>query len=171
MVVDRFTKYCHLISLTHPYTASKIANEFLDSVVKLHGIPQAIISDHDPIFISTFWRELFTSLGTKIKLSTAYHPQTDGQTERVNQCIEMFLYCIAGHKPGTWPSWISLAKWWYNTSPHSALKMSPFQALYSTPPSSLNFTYHRSSDAAINEYLQDIRATQQLIKDNFIKAQ
>lgn len=164
VVVDRFTKYCHLIPLTHPYTADKITQEFLDNMVKLHGMPEAIISDRDPIFINTFWKELFTSLGTKIKLSTAYHPQTNGQTECVNQCIEMFLRCVAGHKPDTWVTWLSLAKWWYNTSHHSALNMSPFQALYSTPPTSLNFSYNRTNDAEVNEYLRDMKATQQLIK-------
>lgn len=116
VIVDRFTKYYHLLPLTHPYIAVKVAQEVLDNVIKLHGMPQIIISDWDPIFISSFWKEMFTSLGTKVKLSSSYHPQTDGETERVNQCIEMFLRCIAGHKPGTWSSWLSLAEWWYNTS-------------------------------------------------------
>ncbi|KAL8108559.1 hypothetical protein AgCh_024869 [Apium graveolens] len=171
VVVDRFTKYSHLISLTQPYTASKIAQEFMDNVVKLHGVPQVIISDRDPIFVSLFRKELFTSLGTQVMLSTAYHPQTDGQTERVNQCIEMFLRCMDGHKPGTWAVWLSLAEWWYNTSYHSALNMSPFQALHSTRPPSINFSLHRTNDAEVNEFLKDREATQQLIKDNLIKAQ
>lgn len=80
VIVDRFTKYCHLIPLTHPYNAAKVAQEVMDQVIKLHGVPLVIISDRDPIFISSFWKELFTSLGSKVKLSTAYHPQTDGQT-------------------------------------------------------------------------------------------
>lgn len=171
VVVDRFTKYCHLIALSHPYTASKVAQEVLDNVVKLHDVPQIIISDRDTLFISSLWKELFTLMGTKIKLSTAYHPQTDDQTERVNQCIEMLLRCIAGHKPATWATWLSLAEWWYNTSHHSALNMSPYQALYFSPPPYVNFIFSRTEDLQVNDYLRDRRATQQLIKDNLVKAQ
>ncbi|KAL8107545.1 hypothetical protein AgCh_024095 [Apium graveolens] len=160
VVVDRFTKYCHLIPLSHPYTASKVAQEVLDNVIKLHGLPQVIISDRDPIFISSFWKELFTSMGTKIKLSSAYHPQTDGQTERVNQCIEMFLRCIAGHKPTSWASWLSLAEWWYDTSHHSAINMSPYQALYAAPPPSVNFSFSRTKDVQVNDLLRERRDTQ-----------
>ncbi|KAL8093517.1 hypothetical protein AgCh_035402 [Apium graveolens] len=134
------------------------------------GVPQIIISDRDPIFLSLFWKELLTALRTHVKPSIAYHLQTEGQTERVNQCIEMFLRCMAGHKPGTWATWLSLVEWWYNTSYHSALDMSPFQALYSTRPPSLNFSYHRTKDAEVNKFLRDKKATQQLIKDNLLKA-
>lgn len=169
VVVDRLTKYCHLIPLTHPYTAIKVAQEVLDNVIKMHGMPQAIISYRDPFFVSQFWKELFTNLGTQVRLSTAYHPQTDGQTERVNQCIEMFLRCMTGHKPSSWAAWLSLDEWWYNTTHHSAINMSPFQALYSTQPPSINYSFHRTKDAEVNEFLKDRKATQHLIKDNLIK--
>lgn len=98
VTVDKFTKGCHLMALSHPYTASQVAQLVLDHVIKLHGTPKAIISDRDKIFISSFWKELFKAMGTQIKLSSAYHPQTDGQSERVNQCIEMYLRCMTGHK-------------------------------------------------------------------------
>lgn len=76
VVVDKLTKYGHFISLIHPYTATTIAQLVLDNVVRLHGPPKAIISDRDTIFVSSFWRELFKSMGTQVKLSTAYHPGT-----------------------------------------------------------------------------------------------
>lgn len=104
-------------------------------------------------------------------MSTAYHPQTDGQTERVNQCIEIFLRCTAGHQPSAWASWISLAELWYNTSHHSTLNMSPFEALYSAPPPSINYSFSRTQDPNVNQFLRERRATQQLIKDNLLKAQ
>ncbi|XP_074346537.1 uncharacterized protein LOC141685327 [Apium graveolens] len=91
VVIDKLTKYCHLMALSHPYTAQSVAEELLNSVVKLHGTLLAIISDRDPVFVSSFRRELFKALETKIKLSTAYHPQMDGKFERLNQCVEMYL--------------------------------------------------------------------------------
>lgn len=160
VIVDKLTKYCHLVPFSHTYTASKVSNAVIDNVVKLHGIPSAIICDRDSVNMSSFWKELFSAMGTKIKMSTSYHPQTDGQTERVNQCIEMFLRCVAGHKPQTWDSWLSLAEWWYNTNHHTALGMSPFQALYSTVPPSMNYHYTRTNDVLVNEYLRDRQATQ-----------
>lgn len=144
VVVDKLTRYCHLLALSHPYSAQTVAHELLNSVVQLHGVSQAIISDRDTIFVSAFWKELFTALGTKLKLSSAYHPQTDGQTERVNQCIEMYLRCMTGHRPTDWVTWLPLAEWWYNTNHHSALGMSPYQALYSTHPPSMNYHYVRA---------------------------
>lgn len=78
VVVDKLTKYAHFIALSHPYTSTTVAQIVLDSVVKLHGPPKAIISDRDAIFVSSFWKDLFTAMGAQIKLSMAYHPQTDG---------------------------------------------------------------------------------------------
>jgi hypothetical protein len=89
VVVDRFTKYAHFFPIKHPFTASVIAQVFLDNVVKLHVVPQTII--RDKVFTGAFWSELFKLLKTDLKLSSAYHPQTDDQIEHVNQCVEMYL--------------------------------------------------------------------------------
>lgn len=106
----------------------------MDNIVKLHGLPNSIVSDRDTIFVSVLWKELFKLYRVNLQLSTAYHPQSDGQTERVNQCLEMYLRCAVQDSPKTWHSWLSLAELWYNSTYHSSLGCSPFKALYGYDP-------------------------------------
>ena len=88
VVVDRFSKSAHFIALSHPFSTKIIAEKFMEDVIKLHGMPKSIISDQYPIFVNKFWQEFFNMLGTKLKLRSAYYPQTDGQTEVVNCFLE-----------------------------------------------------------------------------------
>ncbi|XP_039037482.1 uncharacterized protein LOC120174809 [Hibiscus syriacus] len=91
VVIDKFTKYAHFMPLSHPYTVVQVAKIYLDQVYKLHGPPKVSISDRDKSFTSLFWQELLKQLGTTTLFSTAYHPEPDGQTERLNQCLEQYL--------------------------------------------------------------------------------
>jgi hypothetical protein len=126
VVVDKLSKYAHFMVLKHPLTALTMAKIFLDHVYRLHRLPTAIISDRDPNFTSCLWQELFRLTGTQLCLSSSYHPQSDGQTERVNQCLETYLRCFVHSCPRQWPMWLWLAKFWYNTCHHSSLGKSPF---------------------------------------------
>jgi len=99
VVVDRLTKYAHFVPFKHPYTAQGVARALLDQVIKLQEFPLTIVTDKDRVFLSTFWKELFKLHGTQLLMSTSYHPQTDGQTERVNQCLEMYLRCSVHESP------------------------------------------------------------------------
>jgi hypothetical protein len=131
VVVDKLPRYAHFIGFSHPYTASIVASAYMDNVHKLHGMPESIVSDRDIIFTSKFWREMANLTGTKLRMSSSHHPQTDGATERVNQCLEAYLRCFTHACPIKWAQLLSLAEFWYNASPHSALNgKSPFEVLY-----------------------------------------
>jgi hypothetical protein len=135
VVVDKLSRYAHFIGLSHPYTVSTVVAAYMDNVHKLHGMPDSIVSDRDSIFTSRFWREMAAVTGIKLRMSSSHHPQTDGTTERVNQCLEAYLRCFTHACPVKWAQWLSLAEFWYNTSAHLALDgKSPFQVLYGHSP-------------------------------------
>lgn len=102
VIIDKFSKYAHFLPLTHPFTALSVAQLYFSQVYKLHGLPEAIISDRDRIFTSALWQELFRLSDTQLLMSSSYHPQTDGQTERLNQCLEAFLWCSVHSCPSQW---------------------------------------------------------------------
>ena len=126
VVVDRLTKYAHLIGLKHPYTAHSVTTLFVHEVVRLHGIPNSLVSDRDKVFMSEFWSELFKMQGTTLKHNTTYHPQTDGQAKVVNRCLETYLRCLVTSTPKQWAQWLPWAKYWYNTAHHTSTKTTPF---------------------------------------------
>lgn len=106
VVVDRLSKYGHFIGLKHPYTAQSVGQVFIREVVKHHGFPATIVSDRDRIFLSLIWRELFKSQISSLHRSTAYDPQSDGQTEVVNKTMEAYLGCFINGKPNTRAKWL-----------------------------------------------------------------
>jgi hypothetical protein len=172
VMVDRFTKYAHFLAVRHPYTAQGIAQLFLDNVVKLHGLPKMIVTDKDPIFLSKFWKELFKLYEVNLAMSTTYHPQTDGQTERVNQCLEMYLRCAIHDSPKQWKKWLPLAELWYNSSYHTSLGCSPFKALYGYEPNLvLAPEVSRDTTPTVAEVVQNRELQIQTLKTHLSAAQ
>eukprot|EP00253_Pinus_taeda_P006284 PITA_06284 len=130
VVVDKLSKAAHFIPVQSTYKATQIAHVFMQNVFKLHGLPKTIISDHDVKFTSAFWRTLFADLGTQLNFSTAYHPQTDGQTERVNQVVEDMLWAYVMQQPTLWEEYLHLVEFAYNNGYHTSTQMSPFEVMY-----------------------------------------
>jgi hypothetical protein len=133
-VVDRFSKYAHFIPLGHPYTVASVARAFFDSIVRPHRFSSSIVSDRDPVFTGHVWCDLFGMVGVKLRMSTAFHPQTNGQSEVVNKVIPMYLRCVAGDRPRSWVDWLSWVEYCYNTSFHTALRATPYEVVYGRPP-------------------------------------
>ncbi|KAI7411517.1 hypothetical protein KC336_g12012 [Hortaea werneckii] len=137
VVTDRFTKFGRFIPYKEAFTAVDLAHVFVKEVVANHGTPTELISDRDKLFTSNFWTALMHNLGVKHKLSTAFHPQTDGQTERLNQTLEQYLRCYVNDRQDNWIQLLSLAQIAYNHSPASATGTTPFYATYGFDPPDL----------------------------------
>ena len=102
VVVDLLSKYANFYIVQHPFTASTVAQIFIEQVFKLHGMSHSIVSDCNPTFTSNFWQELLKIQGTQLHLNIAYHPQTNGQTKVVNKCLETYLKCFSSEKKNQW---------------------------------------------------------------------
>ncbi|GJR04289.1 putative nucleotidyltransferase, ribonuclease H [Tanacetum coccineum] len=130
VVVDRLTKSAHFLPIRKDYPVSKLAEMFQQEIVRLHGTPSAIVSDRDPRFTSRFWKGLQKAWGTRLKFSTAFHPETDGQSERTIQTLEDMLRSCALEWAGNWDDYICLVEFAYNNSWHASIKCAPFEMLY-----------------------------------------
>jgi hypothetical protein len=172
VVVDKFTKYGHFLSLSPPFTALNVAQLFFSQIYKLHGLPRMIISDTDRIFTSTLWQELFRLSDTVLMMSSSYHPQIDGQIERLNQCLEGFLRCTVHSCPRRWHKWLPVAEYWYNTTIHFSLGRSPFEVMYGYVPRTLgiaNLKLYTVPD--LETWMQERELLSQLVKQQLARAQ
>jgi hypothetical protein len=130
VIVDRLTKVAHFNPVKTTYSGAKLAELYMARIVCLHGVPKKIVSDRGSQFTSRYWKKLHESLDTKLNFSSAYHPQTHGQTERTNQVLEDMLRACALKHGGSWDKSLPYAEFSYNNSYQASLKMSPFEALY-----------------------------------------
>jgi len=130
VVVDRLKRVAHFIPVKSTFSTSDVAQVFIRDVIRLHGVPKKIVSDKDENFTFKFWKELFSSLGTKLAFSTAYHLQTDGQTKRVNRILEDMLRMCVMCQQWKCEEYPPLVEFTYNNGYQESLRMSPFEALY-----------------------------------------
>jgi hypothetical protein len=130
VIVDRLTKSAHFIPIREDYDIKKLGQLYVARIVSLHGSPTSIISDRDSRFTSHLWREMQKHFGSKLHMSTAYHPQTDGQTERTIQTLEDMLRACVLDFGGSWDKYLPLVEFSYNNSYHTSIQCAPFEALY-----------------------------------------
>jgi hypothetical protein len=167
VIVDRLTKTAHFIAVHTTYSLQQCAELYMDQIVRLHGILKTIISDRGTQFVARFWEQLHECLGTKLIRSSSYHPQTDGQTERINQILEDMLRASILHYDKSWDKFLSLAEFSYNNSYQASLKMAPFDALYGrrcrTP---LNWSEAGERTLFVLDLVKDSEENVQVIMEN-----
>ena len=130
VIVDRYTKSAHFLPVRTTYTVDQYADLYVRDIMRLHGAPRSIVSDRDPTFTSKFWGSLQKAMGTKLKFSTAYHPQTDGQSERTIQILEDMLRACVLDFGGSWSKYLPLIEFSYNNSYQSTIGVAPYEMLY-----------------------------------------
>jgi hypothetical protein len=130
VVVEKLSKDAHFILINSTFKEIDIGNIFMNGIFRLHVMPKEIISDRDTKFTSRFCKYLFVGFETKLLFSTTYHPQTDGQKERVNQVLEDMLRIPVMHQPKKWEEYLPLVDFSYQNGYQESLKMIPFEALY-----------------------------------------
>ena len=130
VVCDRLSKITYFVAMMEETLVEGLARLFRDNVWKLHGLPESIVSDRESQFVVELTKELNRMLGIKTKLLTVFHPQTDGQTERMNQELEQYLRFFIEHRQKDWPEWLAAAEFVVNNKVHTATKVLPFMANY-----------------------------------------
>ena len=174
VVVDRLTKRVHLSPTCATASAPDVAKLFIRDIVRLHGVPRVIVSDRDTRFTSRFWTSLFEQLGTKLALSTAFHPQTDGQTERTNRTIGQTLRHYVAHNQADWETVLPLLEFALNNATSASTGFSPFLldlGYQPTMPSDLGTRVARHDNEATDDFVRTMQRNLQTAKDAILLAQ
>jgi len=165
VVMDRLTKMSHFIPIRRDITAIETAETLMKHIFKNHGLPDKIISDRGSQFAANVIQEMYKKLNITIALSTAYHPQTDGQTKRVNQDLETYLRLFINHRQDNWAKWLHLAEFAYNNQQHSTTKVSPFMANnLSQPKWSLEGKFKNMTHPRAEEQLKEMKEMENKLK-------
>jgi hypothetical protein len=172
VIVDRLTKIAHFLPVKTDHLVAIYAQLYIACILSLHGIPKTIVSDRGTQSVSKFWSEMHKSLGTKLLHSSAYHPQTSGQTERLNQILEDMLRTCVLEFPQKWDNCLSLAEFSYNNSYQKSIKMAPFEALYGRRcPTPLNWSEPGERWFFRPDLVKEIEAKVQRIRHHLNEAQ
>jgi len=172
VVVDRFTKMAHFIPTTDDVDAEGTVSLFLSRIVSAHGLPDDIVSDRGTTFVAQFTQSVMQALGVTQNLSTAFHPQTDGQTERTNATLEQYLRCFINYQQDNWSDLLPLAELCYNNTVHASTEETPFYALHGYHPRfSLETPRIAASNPLAQERLKVLQETQEDLKFHIKSAQ
>ncbi|KAJ1121322.1 hypothetical protein NDU88_009435 [Pleurodeles waltl] len=164
VTVDSFTKMAHFSALKKLPTAPEMSRIFLRDIFRLHGLPLEVISDRGPQYVSRFWRAFCAFFNIEISLSSGFHPQTNGQTERVNQELQQYLRCYCNATQSNWSEYLALAEFSYNNTIHSATKTTPFYCTYGFHPRTFTTVSRTSSSVpAVTSFSRQIRRIQGLL--------
>ena len=171
VVVCRLTKQAHFIPCKESISAAELAEIFIDKIFRYHGLPDEIISDRGPQFRSRFWKALMNQLHVDPKTSTAYHPETDGQTERTNQCLEQYLRCFVCFSQDDWSNYLPFAEFAFNNAQSTSTGTSPFFANYGFHPR-LDYTVNSNYQVpSVENYLNNLNSIIPILKDELASAQ
>ena len=171
VVCDRFSKMSHFVVTTEKTTAEGLVRIFRDNVWKLHRLPESVISDRVPQFAAGMMKELNKMLGIETKLSMAYHPETDGQTERTNQELEQYLRMYVNHRQNNWAEWLATAEFAFNNKIHTATKMSPFQVNYGREPRMGFDIRKKGKNEKAEEFVKEMKERHEEAKVVLVKSQ
>jgi hypothetical protein len=171
--VDAYTKTAHYFPCRKTIDAPELAILLIDNIATRYGMPKNLVSDRASLFTSKFWSTLCYYLKAKRRLSTAFHPQTDGQTERQNQMLEHYLRCYCSFEQDDWASHLSMAEFTYNNAKHSSTGMSPFEALYAYSPDlrlNIEDDIPEGEAPAARERVEEMHKIRELLEENLAKA-
>ena len=172
VIVDQLTKSAHFLAVRMTFTLEEFYRLYIQEIVWLHGVPVSIVSDRDPRFTAHFWKSFQKAMGTRLTMSTTFHPQTDGQSEMTIQVLEdMLRACVLDHK-GNWEEHLPLVEFAYNNSYQESIQMAPYEVLYGRPcRSPICSTEVEESSITGPNLIRDTSEKVSLIRQSLLKAQ
>ena len=172
VILDRLTKSTHFLAVRMTFALERFYRLYIQEIVRLHGVPVSIVSDREPRFTAHFWKSFQKAMGTRLTMSTVFHPQTDGQSERTIQVLkDMLRACVLDHK-GSWDEHLPLVEFAYNNSYQASIHMAPYEALYERLcRSPLCWTEVGESSITGPDLIRDTSEKVSLIRKRLITAQ